>query len=195
MANNQYEEYRQKYLEELLPEGHTEQELCEQYIFANWQIDRVREVELKQRFEANIELFGSMAAMGRYRAGLERSRDRTYKQFREIQNERYQRNAPYEAPTNHLPPFVRSAALRRTRMEYAFDNQVDPHIPEVWPYTSFARSLPPPALNTSTVDYPPKTVYERERPFPHPPIHVLERELKQQERDERERQQAEDEAA
>jgi hypothetical protein len=32
---------------------------------------------------------------------------------------------------------------------------------------------------------PPKTVFERERPFPHPPIHVLERE----------REEAEDEAA
>jgi len=74
---------------------------------------------------------------------------------------------------------VKAAALRRVRMEYAFDHQVDPHVPEVWPYTTFAQRLPPPGFNTSTVDYPPKTVYERESPFPKPTLKELENELNQ----------------
>ena len=169
-----FESYRQRYLEELLPAGHTESELCEHYIFACFQLDRVRARERQPGVET-----GEMLNLARYRASLERSRDRAYKQFREIQNERYQRNAPYSAPTNDLPPFVKAAALRRVRMEYAFDHQVDPHVPEVWPYTTFAQRLPPPGFNTSTVDYPPKTVYERESPFPRPTLKELENELNQ----------------
>jgi len=176
-----FEQYRQEALEELLPVGHTETQLCEHYIFACYQIERVRAVEASEGPTVDQAKQIGLLGLGRYRAGLERSRDRAYKQFREIQNERYQRQAPYSKPTNELPPLVKSAALRRVRMEYAFDHQVDPHIPEMWPYLEFAKRLPPPGFNTSTVDYPPKRVFERESPFPQPPLHVLERELKEEE--------------
>lgn len=178
-----FADYRRNYLEELLPEGHTESDLAEQFIFASFQLDRVREVEKNQELESDLGSFGNLLNLARYRSSLERTRDRAHKLLREVQNERFQRNAPYEAPTNRLPPFVKSALLRRTRMEYAFDNQVDPHIPEVWPYASFAKRLPPSGYNTSTVDYPPTTVFERENPFPQPPLHILERQLKRESED------------
>lgn len=177
----EFQNLRQRYFEEHRPEGRTELDLFETFVFARFQFNRVIKLEMTLQVSTDPAAFAQLIALARYRSSLERTFERAYKTFRELQTERYTREAPYARPTNDLPPGIKSRSLRRQRMEYAFDHQLDPHQPEVWPYHEFPPTVPKTAeYCTSTVEYPPKTVYERESPFPKPTIRELEKQLKEE---------------
>ena len=191
----EFDEFRREALQEHRPYGHAESSYFELWAFAAFQLRRLSQIEQNQFLEPDPGSLGILLSLARYRSSLERTRERAFRQLRDLQNERYRRDAPYRKPTNDLPPLVNANARRRQRMEYAFDHQIDPHQPEVWPYQDFPKHLPDKSYCTSTPDYPPSKVFERESPFPQPPLHVLEEQWKQEREEEAKRTQPAPEAA
>lgn len=196
--SEEFRQFRETWFEEHQPHGVTECELFDLWVFAFFQLRRISYLESVEQLENDLGSLGTLLNLARYRSSLERTRERAFKQFKELQNERYRREAPYRKPTHQLPPLVNANALRRQRMEYNFDHHIEPHQPSVWPYREFAKTPPEdadPDLCISSVDYPPSKIFELQSPFPQPPIHVLEKLWKKEQEEEAERTQSNPKAA
>ena len=129
-----YANHRRFFIDELRPEGILECELAELYIFSSYQLNRVRVIEIGQDILPALGQFGSMPNLARYRSSLERTRDRAYRQLKELQTERCLRDAPYTSrKVSEIPRLVPSQAYKRRRMEYDIDHGLDPHSPHAWP--------------------------------------------------------------
>ena len=131
---DEYQEFATRLLSELSPFGVTERKLADQYVFAAYQLERIAFIETHGSIrEPGLGLFGSLALLARYRSSLERTRDRAYKQLKELETERCLRDAPYARRAKDIPMLASSQAYRRRIQEYDYDHKLDPHTPDVWP--------------------------------------------------------------
>jgi hypothetical protein len=129
----EYTAFRAEFEREHTPVHRDETEAFDQYVYASYQLETVRQLELNDGLTSDLGSFGKARLYARYRATHERKRDKAHRQIKEFQNQRYAGQAPYTPPTNDLPPFVSAEYLRQTRMAYFERRHLDPHDPAVWP--------------------------------------------------------------